>query len=64
MLASEATPQNLESVQVAVVLSAAAVVIFWRHVLRLILAIAAITVSVLLTSSAVLIYQSMHHLPK
>lgn len=64
MLASEVTAQNLESVQVAVVLSVAAAVIFWRHVLRLIVAIAAITVGVLLTSGALLIYQSMHHLPK
>jgi hypothetical protein len=52
--------QHAESVRTAIVLIAAVLVIFWRHVLRVLLAIIAIAVVALVGSGAIVILQSMH----
>jgi predicted RND superfamily exporter protein len=44
----------------AIVLIAAVLVIFWRHILKVLLAIIAIAVVVLVSSGAIALLQSLH----
>ena len=62
MFVAEGTPQAVESVRTVIVLFAAISVIFWRVLLRIVLTVAAIALLVLLTSGAILIFESIHHL--
>ncbi len=61
MFVVHGTPQTVESVRTAVVLFAAISVIFWKTLLKIVLTVAAIVVTVLLTSGVMLIYQGIHH---
>lgn len=61
MFVAQGTPQTVESVRTVVVLFAAISVIFWKTMLKIVLTVAAIAVTVLLTSGVILIYQGIHH---
>jgi hypothetical protein len=60
MHAIHGAAQEVESARAAIVLIAAVLVIFWRLVLRVLLAIIAIAVMVLVSSGAIVLLQSMH----
>ena len=60
MHAIQGAAQEVESARAAIVLIAAVLVIFWRLVLRVLLAIIAIAVVVLVGSGAIVLLQSMH----
>jgi hypothetical protein len=60
MLAIQGAEQEVESAKLAVVLIAAVLVVFWRLVLRVLLAIIAIVVVVLVGSGAIVVLESMH----
>ena len=60
MHAIHGAAQEVESARAAVVLIAAVLVIFWRQVLRVLLAIIAIAVMVVVGSGAIVLLQSMH----
>ncbi len=62
MFVAQATPQTVESVRTVVILFAAVSVIFWKTLLKIAVAVAAIALVVLLTSGAIMIYQNIHHL--
>jgi len=57
MLPSQVSAQDVDNVRVILVLIAAGIMIFWRFLLRIVLAIIAIAVGV----GAVVILQNMHH---
>jgi MFS superfamily sulfate permease-like transporter len=57
MLPSAGSAQNIENARVVVALVAAGILIFWRYLLRIVLAIIAIAVGV----GAVVLIQSAHH---
>ena len=61
MFVVQGTPQTVESVRTVVVLFAVISVIFWKTMLKIVLTVAAIAVTVLLTSGVILIYQGIHH---
>lgn len=61
MFVVQGMPQTVESVRTVVVLFAAISVIFWKTMLKIVLTVAAIAVTVLLTSGVILIYQGIHH---
>ncbi len=61
MFAPQGAPQDLDSFRPIIVLAAIISVVFWRAVLKTILMIVAIILVVLLTSGAVLVFQSAHH---
>jgi hypothetical protein len=52
--------QEVESARIAIVLIAAVLVVFWRLVLRVLLAIIVIAVMVLVGSGAIVLLQSVH----
>jgi hypothetical protein len=60
MHAIHGAAQEVESARAAIVLIAAVLVIFWRLVLRVLLAIIAIAVMVLVGSGAIVLLQTMH----
>jgi hypothetical protein len=60
MHAIHGAAQEVASARAAIVLIAAVLVIFWRLVLRVLLAIIAIAVMVLVGSGAIVLLQSMH----
>jgi hypothetical protein len=60
MQAIDATGQAVESAKVAIVLIAAVLVVFWRLVLRVLLAIIAIVFVVLVGSGAIVVLEFMH----
>jgi hypothetical protein len=60
MQAVQGAAQEVESARAAIVLIAAFLVIFWRLVLRVLLAVIVIAVVVLVGSGAIVILQSMH----
>jgi hypothetical protein len=57
MLPNAGSAQDIENARVVVALVAAGVLIFWRYLLRIVLAIIAIAVGV----GAVVLIQSAHH---
>jgi MFS superfamily sulfate permease-like transporter len=57
MLPSAGSAQDIENARVVVALVAAGILIFWRYLLRIVLAIIAIAVGV----GAVVLIQSVHH---
>jgi hypothetical protein len=57
MLPGQLPAQDVENARVILVLLAAGIIIFWRYLLRIVLAIIAVAVGV----GAVVILQSMHH---
>lgn len=61
MFVVQATPQAVESARTIIVLFAAISVIFWKTLLKIAVTVAAIVLVVLLTSGAIMIYQSIHH---
>jgi hypothetical protein len=60
MQAIQGAAQEAESARAAIVLIAAGLVIFWRQVLRVLLAIIAIAVMVTVGSGAIALLHSMH----
>jgi hypothetical protein len=60
MFAAEETTQNLEAVRVAVVLSAAILVLFWRTAIKIVIMVLATAVIALLGIGAVVLYESVH----
>ncbi len=64
MFVLQATPQAVESARTIIVIFATISVIFWRALLRIVVMVAAMAVIILLTSGALLIYQSLHHLAR
>jgi O-antigen ligase len=60
MLAVHGAAQEVESAKAAIVLIAAVLVVFWRLVLRILLAIIAIAIVVLVGSGALVVLQNMH----
>jgi hypothetical protein len=61
MFVVQATPQAVESARTIILLFAAISVIFWKTLLKIAVTVAAIALVVLLTSGAIMIYQSIHH---
>jgi len=61
MFVAQGTPQAVESVRTVIVLFAVISVLFWKPLLKIAVAIAAIAIVVLLASGAILILQSIHH---
>jgi hypothetical protein len=57
MLASQLPAQDIENARVILVLLAAGILIFWRYLLRIALAIITVAVGV----GAAVILQTMHH---
>jgi hypothetical protein len=64
MFVAQGTPQAVESVRTIIVLFATISVIFWRTLLRIVVMVAAIALIILLTSGAVLIFESLNHVAK
>jgi hypothetical protein len=64
VLAPQAAPQTVESIRIAVAAFGIIVVIFWRALIRLALAILAIVLVILLTSGVVVLFQGLHHAVK
>jgi hypothetical protein len=62
MFVVQATPQAVESARTIILLFAAISVIFWKTLLKIAVTVAAIALVVLLTSGAIMIYQSVHHM--
>jgi hypothetical protein len=63
MIAIQGTAANsANSAMIVIVLIASSVVLFWRTALRIILTIAAIAITVLVVSGAVVILHYAHHL--
>jgi hypothetical protein len=60
MHAIHGAAQEVESARAAMLVIAAVLVIFWRQVLRVLLAIIAIAVMVAVGSGAIVLLQSMH----
>ena len=60
MFAVQGTAQHLESVRVGALLAAAALVVFWRTVIRLVLMGLAVLVIALLGFGAFVLFASMH----
>jgi hypothetical protein len=60
MQAIHLAAQEVESAKIAIVLIAAVLVVFWRIVLRVLLAIIAIVVVVLVGSGAIVVLESVH----
>jgi hypothetical protein len=60
MFVAQGTPQAVESVRTVIVLFAVISVLFWKPLLKIAVAIAAIAIVVLLASGAILILQSIH----
>jgi hypothetical protein len=61
MSAAQATAQNADSIVVVVVLLATALVVFWRTVIKLAIAILAVGLIALVSFGAIVIWQSMQH---
>jgi hypothetical protein len=57
----QAAVQEAQGTQIAVVLAAIAIVVFWRSVLKYMIMLIAIVVIAALGYGAVVIWQSMHH---
>jgi hypothetical protein len=57
MVPVQTSAQDIDNARVALVFIAAGIMIFWRYLLRIVLAMVAVAVGV----GAVVILQSMHH---
>lgn len=57
MLPSQGSPQDVENARVALVFIAAGVMIFWRYLLRIVVAMLVVAVGV----GAFVLLQGMHH---
>jgi hypothetical protein len=57
MFFGQGSPQDIDNARVALVLAVAGFLMFWRFLLRVVLAILAVAVGV----GAVVLMQSMHH---
>lgn len=60
MFATHGTVQEVENVRVALVLIAVGIVVFWRTVLRALLAIIAVAVVVAVAAGALVLLQGIH----
>ncbi len=60
MLAAQGTAQAVENARVALVLIAVGIVVFWRAVLRVLLAIIAVAVVVTVDAGALVLLHGMH----
>ncbi len=60
MFATQGTAQEVENARVALALIAVGIVVFWRVVLRVLLAIIAIAVVVTVGAGALVLLQGMH----
>jgi len=60
MFIAKGTNQDLASVRVAILLGAVALVVYWRHALRLLIMILAIAAITLLGAGAFELLQSTH----
>jgi hypothetical protein len=60
MFATQGTAQEIENARVALALIAVGLVVFWRVVLRVLLAIIAIAVVITVGAGAIVLLQGMH----
>ena len=60
MFATQGTAQEIENARVALALVAVVLVVFWRVVLRVLLAIIAIAVVITVATGAIVLLQGMH----
>ena len=60
MFASHGTVQEVENARVALVLIAVGIVVFWRTVLRALLAIIAVAVVAVVAAGALVLLQGIH----
>jgi predicted RND superfamily exporter protein len=60
MFATHGTVQGVENARVALVLIAVGIVVFWRTVLRALLAIIAVAVVVAVAAGALVLLQGIH----
>ena len=60
MFATQGTAQEIENVRVALALIAVGLVVFWRVVLRVLLAIIAIAVVITVSTGVIVLLQGMH----
>jgi uncharacterized membrane protein len=61
MHVNQATPQDIENAKAALVLTAIVIAVFWRTVLRMVIATIAAGVIVLVAFGAFVILQAMHN---
>jgi len=64
MLAANSIAHGLESIQALIVAICVLMITFWRTALKVLLAVAAILMLLLITSGAAIPLQELHHLIK
>lgn len=60
MFATQGTAQEVESARAALVLIAVGIVVFWRVIVRVLLAIIAVAIVVTVGAGVLVLLQSMH----
>lgn len=64
MLAAQSSVHDIQSIQLLIVIAAVLTVIFWKLVLKMIIIVLAVVLTILITSGAVALLGSLHHLIK
>ena len=64
MLAAQSAAHDFSSIQLLLVIAVVLIVLFWKLVLKMIIIVLAIVMTILITSGAVALLGSLHHLIK